>query len=154
MPDNISGSHQAVPGSGNPGIDTWFDSTLDSVDIGENHVREAGERLGMDEDSLFDLGLAVREAMVNAVMHGNRYSPDKKVHFKLDMGEDSLRISIRDFGDGFDPNRVADPLAAENLMKHSGRGLLIIQSYVDEFEVKPAQPKGTEVTLVKYVNRA
>ena len=108
----------------------------------------------MDEDTLLDLGLAVREAMVNAVMHGNRYSPDKKVHFVLAVGDDSLRITIRDFGDGFDPRGVADPLAIENLMKHSGRGLLIIQSYVDEFEVKPARPKGTEVTLVKYVSRA
>ena len=110
----------------------------------------AAKNLGLDEDACMDLGLAVREAMVNAVAHGNKYDAAKQVRLILDVRSDSLRITIIDQGDGFDLNRVPDPTQGENLLRGSGRGLLLIQAFVDEFTVKKTSAGGAEVTLVKY----
>jgi serine/threonine-protein kinase RsbW len=93
--------------------------------------------------------MAVRESMVNAITHGNGYNKDKAVHFAVRLQDGTLTISIRDEGEGFDPQCVPDPTTPENLLKTSGRGLLLMNALVDEFEVGPAQPCGTRVTLVK-----
>ncbi|MBM3752421.1 MAG: ATP-binding protein [Acidobacteria bacterium] len=132
--------------------ETLLDSNLESVDSAENMAVDAAKTLGMDEDTCMDLGLAVREAMVNAVGHGNKYSPDKKVRYILDTRSDSLHITISDQGEGFDPNRVPDPTQGENLLRGGGRGLLLIQTFVDEFEVRKSASGGAEVKIVKYAN--
>ena len=87
--------------------------------------------------------------MVNAITHGNSYNRDKAVHFAVRSQGGTLTVSIRDEGEGFDPMGVPDPTAPENLLKTSGRGLLLMNALVDEFEVGPAQPCGTRVRLVK-----
>jgi serine/threonine-protein kinase RsbW len=130
--------------------DTFLESNLDSVDSAEAMCANAAKNLGLDEDACMDLGLAVREAMVNAVAHGNKYDAAKQVRLILDVRSDSLRITIIDQGDGFDLNRVPDPTQGENLLRGSGRGLLLIQAFVDEFTVKKTSAGGAEVTLVKY----
>lgn len=130
--------------------ETLLDSNLASVDSAEALAVDAAKGLGMDEDACMDLGLAVREAMVNAVAHGNKYSAEKKVRYSLEARNNALRIVIIDQGDGFDPNRVPDPTQGDNLLRGSGRGLLLIQTFVDEFEVKKASGGGAEVILVKY----
>lgn len=135
-------------------LDTLLESNLESVDSAENLVVDAAKGVGFDEDACMDLGLAVREAMVNAVVHGNQYNLEKKVHFLLATGEGTIRISIIDQGAGFDLNRVPDPTEGDNLLRGSGRGLLLIQTFVDEFSVKQASGGGAEVTLVKYANPA
>lgn len=93
--------------------------------------------------------MAVRESMVNAVTHGNGYNKDKAVHFGVRLEGGTLTISIRDEGEGFDPQGVPDPTTPENLLKTSGRGLLLMNALVDEFRVGPAKPCGTRVKLVK-----
>jgi serine/threonine-protein kinase RsbW len=130
--------------------DTLLDSTLDSVDAAEAIVLDAAGRFGLDEENLHKLGMAVRESMVNAVVHGNRYSAHKKVHLKVLNNSERLTVRITDQGAGFDIRSLPDPLAPENLLKQSGRGILLIQAFVDEFDVRRAEPAGTEVTLVKY----
>jgi serine/threonine-protein kinase RsbW len=127
-----------------------LESNLESVDSAETLCVEAAKQLGLDEDACLDLGLAVREAMVNAVAHGNQYDPNKKVRLILESRSDSLRITMIDQGNGFDLNRVPDPTEGANLMRGSGRGLLLIQTFVDEFTVKKTSAGGAEVTLVKY----
>ena len=109
------------------------------------------ESIGFDEDARLDLGLAVREAMVNAVVHGNQYSAEKKVRLDIQNSIDSLRVTILDQGSGFELKAVPDPLNNENLMRTSGRGLLMMQTYVDELTVKRAANGGTEVIMVKYL---
>jgi len=131
-------------------METLLESNLASVDSAEALAVDAAKSLGMDEDACMDLGLAVREAMVNAVAHGNKYSSEKKVRYSLESKANALRIVISDEGEGFDPNRVPDPTQGDNLMRGSGRGLLLIQTFVDEFEVKKASGGGAEVVLVKY----
>lgn len=126
-----------------------FDSTLESVDTAEAAIFSAGEQEGFDEDDLHKIGMAVRECMVNAVVHGNRYSEKKKVHVLLISGADSLTVKISDQGEGFEPSDVPDPLAEENLLRHSGRGVFLIRAFMDEVHFRKLSPFGTEVTLVK-----
>jgi len=135
-------------------VDKFFDSSLESVDAAEELVIEIAKSTGFDEDAVHELGMAVREAMVNAVVHGNRYSLKQKVHFKVGAGPDRITVSIRDEGEGFEPQAVADPLEQGNLLKQSGRGIMLIQAFVDEVNIQRAQPRGTEVVMTKILNRA
>lgn len=135
-------------------MDADFDSTLESVDSAEDTVLKAAGDLGFGEDDLHKIGIAVRESMVNAVVHGNRYNIRKKVHLQVKRGTDRLIVEIRDEGEGFELESIPDPLAEENLLRHSGRGILLMQAFMDEFEMNRAAPKGTAVRMVKYLDKA
>src|ERR1700722_12629809 len=136
-------------------VDQLLDSTLDSVDVAEEAVLKEAHEVGFDdEDDLHKIGMSVRECMVNAVVHGNRYNARKKVHVMIQRTSDRLSIVIQDEGEGFDMADLPDPLANENLLRHSGRGLLLIQAFMDEFQIRPLEPKGTEVKMVKILAKA
>src|SRR5688572_6834803 len=126
-------------GAGNEILDLWLDSSLESVDAAEASVLQIAEAARFEKDELHQLGMAVREAMVNAVVHGNKYNARKKVHLEAAQSEGRLRVSITDQGSGFDPKSLPDPLAQENLLRQSGRGILLIQAFVDEFSIGPAE---------------
>jgi serine/threonine-protein kinase RsbW len=135
-------------------LERELESTLESVDSAEQIVLAEAQALGFDEDDLYRVGIAIRECMVNAVVHGNRYNSRKNVHLKVVRTADRLTIEVGDEGDGFDPNAVPDPLAGENLLRGSGRGVMLMQSFMDEFQISPRQPQGTEVRMVKYKAKA
>jgi len=135
-------------------IDLWLDSTLDAVDVAEEAALKQAQAIGFNEDDLHEIGMAVRECLVNAVVHGNRYNARKKVHFIVQREGNRLALTVEDEGEGFDMAALPDPLADENLLRHSGRGLLLIQAYMDEFEIRPRQPKGTEVKMAKTLAKA
>lgn len=145
MPEN--------PGADASHEDLLLDSTLESVDRAESIVMEAARQLGFDEDGQHEAGIAVRESMVNAVAHGNRYSARKKVHFQVWKQAEALVVEIDDEGKGFEVDNVPDPLDGENVLRHSGRGLLMIRAYMDEFDVQKRQPQGTHVRMVKYLRK-
>ncbi len=126
-----------------------FESTLESVDTAEAIIAQAAETAGFEEDDLHKIGMAVRECMVNAVVHGNRYSANKQVHLSVSRKADELTIQISDQGEGFDLSNVPDPLAEENLLRHSGRGVFLIRAFMDDVHFRKLLPRGTEVTLVK-----
>ena len=126
-----------------------FDSTLESVDAAESIVLKEAKELGFDEDDEHKIGISVRECMVNAVVHGNRYNSRKKVHLVVSRSPGVLEVRIADEGEHFDVSQLPDPLAEENLLRHSGRGILLMQAFMDEFQIRPREPKGTEVRLVK-----
>ena|SRR5687767_4441835 len=130
-------------------LERTYDSTLESVDQAEELILGFAGNAGFREDDLHRIGMAVREAMVNAVVHGNRYNANKKVKFTATVEMDKLIVTIQDQGSGFDSNILPDPLAEENLLRQSGRGLLLIQAFVDEFQMGPGEGGGTEVRLVK-----
>ena len=130
-------------------VDEYLESSLDSVDSCEERAKLLADQVGFPEEDSYQIGYAVREAMVNAVVHGNRYNARKKVHFEVRRTDSTLTIRIGDEGDGFERKEVADPLAEENLLKFSGRGLLLIEAFMDEFVTEPRSPRGTQVTLVK-----
>jgi serine/threonine-protein kinase RsbW len=127
-----------------------FDSTLDSVDSAEELASGLAGRAGCSEEDLLKIGMAVREAMVNAVVHGNRYSAHKKVQFEMSNGAGRLTVRIGDEGEGFDIEHLPDPLAPDNLLRSSGRGIFLIRSFMDEVQIRRLECGGIELTLVKY----
>jgi serine/threonine-protein kinase RsbW len=130
-------------------IDRAFDSTLESVDEAEALILDAAAKAGFDEDEQHHISMAARECLVNAVVHGNRYSAHKKVHVLIETSSDRIKIVITDEGEGFDLSDLPDPLAEENLLRHSGRGIFLIRAFMDELTMRKISPHGTEVTLVK-----
>jgi serine/threonine-protein kinase RsbW len=147
-------------------IDQYYSSTLESVDLAESEILKAAEEAGFSEDELHRIGMAVRECMVNAVVHGNRYNRNKTVHIgvHVEKPENSaegpgtwpgqgtrMTIRIRDQGDGFEIQEVPDPLQENNLLRHSGRGLFLMGAFMDDLKVHKLPEGGTEVTLIKDV---
>jgi serine/threonine-protein kinase RsbW len=132
-------------------LERSLDSTLDSVDSAEELALGVAQRAGFDEDDLMKIGMAVRESMVNAVVHGNRYNANKKVRFSVAHNRERLTVRIADEGEGFDVSSLPDPLAPENLMRTSGRGIFLIRSFMDEFDIRRSERGGMELTLVKYM---
>ena len=132
-------------------VDTFLDSVLESVDRAEELVVGVARKAGIGEDEALSLGMAVRECGVNAVVHGNRYNLNKKVHLTIVRTPAQVVIKIADEGEGFELQDLPDPLAEENLLRHSGRGIFIIRAFTDDFQVRRLSPSGTEVTLVKNV---
>ncbi|MEO8368938.1 MAG: ATP-binding protein [Candidatus Solibacter sp.] len=130
-------------------VERMLDSTLDSVDSAEELAVGMAQRAGMDEDDLMKVGMAIRESVVNAVVHGNRYNSNKKVRFSVSSNETRFVVQVGDEGEGFDFNSIPDPLAPENLMRTSGRGIFLIKSFMDDFQMRRLESGGTEVTLVK-----
>ncbi len=132
-------------------VERFLDSTLESVDKAEELAVSAAQRAGFDEDDLMKIGMAVREGMVNAVVHGNRYSGNKRVRFSIAHNAERFSITIADEGEGFDFENLPDPLAPENLLRTSGRGIFLIRSFMDDVLLRHLDAGGTEVVLVKNV---
>ena len=128
-----------------------LDSTLETVDSAEQKATQFAEQLGFSEEEVLQISMAVREAAVNAGLHGNAYDPAKKVTLELERTSSGMMITIRDQGKGLDPALVPDPLAPENLLKTSGRGIFLMRSFMDEVEIHPSQT-GTELKLIKHVH--
>ena len=126
-----------------------LDSTLETVDSAEQTANRVATESGFGEDEVMQIAMAVREATVNAVLHGNQYDPSKKVTVAFDTTGESLLISIADQGAGLDPASIPDPLAPENLLKQSGRGIFLIRTFMDDVRFRTLTP-GTEVTLIKH----
>jgi len=135
-------------------VEELLESSLESVDQAEETVLRLATAMGFDEDDMHRIGIAVRECMVNAVVHGNRYHSRKKVHLTVSRRGERLEILVGDEGGSFDASKIPDPLAEENLLRQSGRGLLMMRAFMDEFEVRPREPLGTEVKMVKYLAKA
>jgi serine/threonine-protein kinase RsbW len=125
-------------------------STMESVSEVEAAADKLAEEAGLDEDERFRFGMAVREAAVNAVLHGNEYDPAKKITASMENTGSDLVISIADEGNGLDPDNLPDPLAPENLLRGTGRGIFLIRSFMDEVHFRQLDP-GTELTLVKHL---
>jgi serine/threonine-protein kinase RsbW len=130
-------------------VDRFLDSTLESVDHAEEIAVGLAKRAGFGEDDLTKIGMAVRESMVNAVVHGNRYNANKKVRFSVSKNSESVTVRIADEGEGFNFENLPDPCAGENLFRSSGRGIFLIRSFMDEFQIRRLAPGGLEVVLVK-----
>jgi serine/threonine-protein kinase RsbW len=128
-----------------------LDSTLETVNNAEETASRMATEAGFDEEEIMKISMAVREAAVNAVLHGNAYDPNKKVTLEFERTPDDLVIVIRDQGKGLDESKVPDPLAPDNLMKTSGRGIFLIRSFMDVVEIHPSQT-GTELKMIKHVH--
>jgi serine/threonine-protein kinase RsbW len=128
-------------------------SLFDMVDLVQVLSDRVGQMAAFDEDSVHWVGVAVRESVINAIKHGNREHPGKRVtvEFALTPAEAPTELVVRviDQGEGFEPDEIADPLAPENLLKSSGRGIFFMRSFMDDVTLHRAPDGGMEVRMVK-----
>jgi serine/threonine-protein kinase RsbW len=126
-------------------------SRFENIELVQVVLRDSLERLGVDEDTRHWVDVAVREAVANAIKHGNAQDPGKQVHVDLFREGDEVVIQVEDEGIGFDPAQLQDPLAPENLLKPNGRGIFYMKSFMDDIHYGPRPGGGTIVTLRKKV---
>src|SRR5580704_9789021 len=128
---------------------------LDFVQVVSDHLSRV---VGLDEDSLHWVSVAIRESVINAIKHGNRSDASKHVFVEFETAAPAagaeLRIRVRDQGEGFDPELVANPLDPENLLKSSGRGIFLIRNFMDDVQLRRAPEGGMEIRMVKKVQPA
>ncbi len=128
-------------------------SNFDMLDLVQVVSDRLGQLGGFDEDSVHWIGVAVRESVINAIKHGNREDLLKlvTVEFTFAPVQTPLELIVRvvDQGEGFDPEEIADPLAPENLLKASGRGIFFMRSFMDDVTIRRGDEGGMEVRMVK-----
>jgi serine/threonine-protein kinase RsbW len=121
-------------------------SDLDEVPRIQDLIAQLLKSNSFADRDIFGVKLALEEALVNAIKHGNRLDPKKKVRIEYSVRHDRVDIVIADEGPGFEPAKVADPLAAENIERPNGRGLLLMRHYMTEVNY---HPPGNRVTMCK-----
>jgi len=129
-------------------------SRFENIELVQVVLRDALVQLGMDEDAQHWVDVAVREAIANAIKHGNAQDPEKQVHIDLFLENGNLVVRVGDEGTGFDPTQIHDPLAPENLLRPNGRGIFYMKSFMDEIHYGARPGGGTVVTLRKRITRA
>jgi serine/threonine-protein kinase RsbW len=124
-------------------------SRFENIELVQVMLRDSLARLGVAEDICHWVDVAVREAVANAIKHGNAQDPGKQVHVDLAVDEEYLIIRVEDEGEGFDPDRIKDPLAPENLLRPNGRGIFYMKSFMDDIQYSSRPGGGTVVTMRK-----
>jgi serine/threonine-protein kinase RsbW len=128
-------------------------SLFDMVDLVQVLSDRFGTMAGFDEDVVHWIGVAVRESVINAIKHGNKEDAAKPVTIEFGFTPidrpTELVVSVTDRGEGFEPEEVADPLAPENMLKSSGRGIFFMRNFMDEVRLQRAPEGGMEVRMVK-----
>ncbi len=112
----------------------------------ENWIISQLTELNLDKNQINAVGMAVSEAVSNSIIHGNKSDPKKKVTIKITKNKNDIEISLKDEGEGFNPNNIPDPTLPENLMKESGRGIHIMRTVLDDVIYKFSS-QGTELIL-------
>ena len=124
-------------------------SRIESVDEAALKADEFAKQLGLGDDFISAIDLAIRESVANAVKHGNKLDESKSVEVRLSKLGDGIEITVRDFGKGFDIDKIPDPTNPENLLKTNGRGILFMRSFMDEVEWSQAPGGGLLVKMLK-----
>lgn len=112
----------------------------------ENLISRFNKIAEIPEEKIINFQIAVSEALINAIVHGNKEDKNKKVFVAIECKKNFFKISIRDQGSGFDYNKIPDPTKDENLFKEHGRGIFIMNTLVDEFDCNSGS-NGTEFIL-------
>jgi serine/threonine-protein kinase RsbW len=126
-------------------------SRVESIAEAAAAAAEVAGRVGLSEEAAFGLDMAVRESVTNAVLHGNAQDESKPVEITFAEAGGELVVTVRDRGEGFDPAAVADPTAAENLLKTSGRGILFMRNFMDTVEWRRHPEGGMVVRMTKKI---
>lgn len=140
-----------MPANGHQIVRLEFTSAfemLDFVQVVSDHVSRS---VGFDDESLHWVGVAVRESVINAIKHGNHCDAGKHVFVEFSTGDRDVELTIlvRDQGEGFDPATLQDPLAPENLLKASGRGIFLIRNFMDDVQLLRSAEGGMEIRMIK-----
>jgi serine/threonine-protein kinase RsbW len=130
-------------------LEVTLETQVESVNLAEEMCLRVAEAAGFGEDDCYRIGMSVREGVINAFHYGNEERPEKKIHLALDLTPEKMIIHVLDEGKGFDLGGVPDPLAEENLLSTSGRGIFLMRAFMDEFEVVPGRTGGAEIIMSK-----
>ncbi len=126
-------------------------SDLGQVDLVGVVIQSALDQVGVGNDEGHWLVMSVREAVINAILHGNRQDPAKRVLIELDLEGPEVVMTVADEGEGFDPESLPDPTAPENLLRPSGRGIFMMRQFADSIEYSFPAKRGTVVTMRKRI---
>jgi serine/threonine-protein kinase RsbW len=129
-------------------------SQIENVELVQIVLEESLKKLQVDEEISHAIGISVREAVANAIKHGNRQDPEKNVEVDFGVEDGVVVIRVTDQGEGFEPDKVRDPREPDNLLRPNGRGILFMNSYMDEIEYGFRAEGGTVVTLRKRLSPA
>ena len=134
---------------GNKHLEVVLDTQVESVNLAEEMCLRVAQAAGFDEEMCYRIGMSVREGVINAFHYGNQERPDKKIHLAVDITSEKLVIHVMDEGKGFKLSDVPDPLAEENILSTSGRGIFLMRAFMDEFDVVPGTTGGAEIVMSK-----
>jgi serine/threonine-protein kinase RsbW len=130
-------------------IEITISSRFENIELVQVIAEHLCENAGVDEDGSHWIGMAVREAVANAIKHGNKLDVRKKVNATFELEGYELEITISDEGQGFDPEKVSDPLNPQNLMKTSGRGIFYMKTFMDQVQYTFKTGGGTSLVMTK-----
>jgi len=137
------------------GVHLDLHSSIDVLDHVQQVAEDVCRAVGLDEETLHWTSMAVRECVINAITHGNHSNPDKtvSVDFALEQhgGQRDLAVIVRDQGNGFEPSQLTDPLAPENILSTSGRGIFLVRQFMDDVTFQRTRAGGTEVRMLKHL---
>lgn len=123
-------------------------TNLPQVEKLSQHITD---KMGFNEEQAVNLAIALTELVNNAIVHGNKNDPSKKVVVHVVYTADHVQITVADEGEGFEVSEVPNPLNAQNLWKEHGRGIFLVRNLIDSVEFVPTE-KGTKVVLKEYVS--
>jgi len=135
-------------------IEITISSRFENIELVQVIAEHLCENAGVDEDGSHWIGMAVREAVANAIKHGNKLDAKKKVHATFELSGPELGIRISDEGEGFDPDQVSDPLNPQNLMKTSGRGIFYMKTFMDQVQYSFNPGGGTSLVMTKNLDKS
>src|SRR5579862_3072852 len=130
-------------------LEVTLDTHVESVNLAEEMCVRVAEAAGFNEDECYRIGMSVREGVINAFHYGNQEKPEKKIHLAIELTGERMVIHVMDEGKGFRLKDVPDPLAEENLLSTSGRGIFLMKAFMDEFDVITAPNGGAEIVMSK-----
>src|SRR6516162_3582999 len=130
-------------------LEVTLDTHVESVNLAEEMCVRVAEAVGFNEDDCYRIGMSVREGVINAFHYGNQERPEKKIHLAVDLTDEKMIIHVLDEGKGFSLADVPDPLAEENLLSTSGRGIFLMRAFMDEFDVITGRTGGAEIVMSK-----
>jgi serine/threonine-protein kinase RsbW len=125
-------------------IETVVPSQRNSIQLIEPFIFELKDRFCIDDEKFYNILIAITEAVNNAIMHGNKCSPDKQVKFLLYANNREIEVTVIDEGNGFDPDTIADPREQENLYREHGRGVFLIRELTSSYHYSD---HGRKVTM-------
>jgi serine/threonine-protein kinase RsbW len=136
-------------GSETKHLEITLETQVESVNLAEEMCLRVAEASGFGEDECYRIGMSVREGVINAFHYGNQERPEKKIHLAVELTPEKMVIHVLDEGKGFRLCDVPDPLAEENLLGTSGRGIFLMRAFMDEFDVVPGRTGGAEIIMAK-----
>jgi len=130
-------------------LEIALETQVESVNLAEEMCLRVAEAAGFGEDDCYRIGMSVREGVINAFHYGNKERPEKKIYLAVEITPDKMIIHVLDEGTGFSLEDVPDPLAEENLLSTSGRGIFLMRAFMDEFDVVSGRNGGAEIVMSK-----